>query len=109
MAYWSCHKIKRLWISILDTHLNSRIFKVSLETIFLYGSETWTIDKKLRRKINVCYTKLLRMVLNVSWRDKISNKVLYNGMPLITDVIDSQRMRIAGHFQYATIMKYLII
>ena len=42
-------------------------------------------------------SKLLRMVLNVSWRDKISNKILYNGMTLITDVIASRRMRISGH------------
>ena len=37
------------------------------------------------------------MVLNVSWRDNISNKILYNGIPLIIDVITSRRMRFAGH------------
>ena len=45
--------------------LNIRIFKVTIETILLYGSETWTINNSLEKRINGCYTKLLRMVLNV--------------------------------------------
>ena len=97
MAWRAYHTIKRLWNATLDNNLKIMIFKVTIETILLYESETWTIDKKLRRKIDGCYIKLLRMVLNVSWRDKISNKILYNVMPLITDVIAIRRMRIAGH------------
>ena len=80
IAWRACHTINRLWNSTLDTHLNIRIFKVTIETILLYRSETWTVDKNLRSKIDGCYTKLLRMVLNVSWRNKISNKILYNGI-----------------------------
>ena len=67
IAWRSCHTIKRIWNSTFDKYLKIRIFKVIIETILLYGSETWTIDKKLRRKIDGYYTKLLRMVLNVSW------------------------------------------
>ena len=97
MAWRVCHKIKRLWNSTLYNNLKIRIFKVTIETILLYGIETWTIDTKLRRKIDGCYTKLLRMLLNISWRYKISNKILYNGIPLITDVVASRRMRFSGH------------
>ena len=51
MAYLACHNIKRLWNSILDKNIKIMIFKVTIETIFLYGSETWTIDTNLRSKI----------------------------------------------------------
>ena len=74
MAWRAYHKIKRLWNSTLDNNLKIRISKVTIETLLLYGSETWTIDNKLRRKIDGCYTKLLIMVLNVSRHDNISNK-----------------------------------
>ena len=63
----------------------------------LYGSETWTINKSLEKRINGCYTKLLRMVLNVSWKDNWSNKKLYNDMPKITNIIATRRLSIAGH------------
>ena len=65
IAWRVCHKMKRLWNSTLDNNLKTRIFKVTIETILLYGSETWTINNKLRSKIDGCCTKLLRMVLNV--------------------------------------------
>ena len=97
MAWRAYHKIKRLWNFILDKHLKIRIFKITIETILLYGSGTWTINKKLRRKIVGYYTKLLRMVLHVLWHDNISDKILYNEMPLITDVINIRRMIIGGH------------
>ena len=53
--------------------------------------------KSLEKRINGCYTKLLRMVLNVSWKDKWSNKKLYNDMPNITNIIATRRLIIAGH------------
>ena len=37
------------------------------------------------------------MVLNVSWKDKWSNKKLYNDMPRITNIIATRRLSIAGH------------
>ena len=37
------------------------------------------------------------MILNISWRDKIPNKILYIGLPKISEVIRDRRMKIAGH------------
>ena len=39
----------------------------SVESILLYGSETWTVTKAIEKKLYGCYTKMLRMVFNVSW------------------------------------------
>ena len=47
--------------------------------------------------MNGFYTKLLRMVLNVSWKDKWFNKKLYNAMPKIANIIATRRLSIAGH------------
>ena len=37
------------------------------------------------------------MVLNVYWKDKWSNKKLYNDMPTITNIIATRRLSIDGH------------
>ena len=37
------------------------------------------------------------MILNISWRDKIPNKILYIGLPKISEVIRDLRMAIAGN------------
>ena len=97
LAWQACHKLKKLWNSKLKRKLKIRTFQATIESILLYGSETWTIDKSLERRINGCYTRLLRMILNVSWRDHITNVELYKELPKITDVITTRRLRIAGH------------
>ena len=93
----ACHNIKKLCNSNIAKTLKIIIVKVTKETILFYGSETWTINKSLEKIINACYTKLLRMVLNVSWKDNWSNKKLYNDMPKSTNIIATRRLSIAGH------------
>ena len=79
------HKMKKLWKSNLAKKLKMTIVKVTIETILLYESETST--NRWKKRINGCYTKLLRLVLNVSCKDKWSNKKLYNDITKITNVI----------------------
>ncbi len=38
-----------------------------------------------------------RMALDVSWRDKVSNGVLYGNLPRISTTIRHRRLRLAGH------------
>ena len=40
---------------------------------------------------------MLRAALNVSWREHMSNRELYNNIPRIKSPIREQRMRFAGH------------
>ena len=42
-------------------------------------------------------TKMLRMVLGVTWKDKVSNAVLYDKLPRLSDKIKSRRLKLAGH------------
>ena len=81
----------------MNRKLKIQIFRATIETILLYGSETWTITKTFENKIDGCYTRLIRMILNISWRNKIPNKILYIGLPKISEVIRDRRMAIAGH------------
>ena len=75
-------------------HIISRLFITAVESILLYGSETWTIKKSFEKKLDGCY---MRMALNVNWQDIISNSELYGDLPLVSLKVAVRRMKIAGH------------
>ena len=96
-AWSACHKLKKIWSSNLSKKFKIRLFITTVETILLYGSETWTISKSFEKKLDGCYTKMLRMALNVNWQDMIPNSELYGDLPLVSSKVAVRRMKIAGH------------
>ena len=54
--------------------------------------------KTMNKRIDGCYTRLLRMALNISWKDKINNITIYNGLSRISEVIKERRLKLAGYF-----------
>ena len=96
-AWGALHRLKTIWKSKLSKSLKIRLFIAACESVLLYGSETWTLTKAQEKSLDGTYTKMLRMVLGVSWKDKISNAVLYNGLPKVSEKIKSRRLKLAGH------------
>ena len=94
---WSvCHKLKKIWSSNLSKKFKIRLFITTVQSIFLYGSETWTINKSFEKKLDGCYTKMLQMALNVNWQDMIPNSELYGDLPFVSSKVAVRRMKIAG-------------
>ena len=58
---------------------------------------TWTLTKRLERKLDGNYTRMLRAVLNKSWRQHPTRLQLYGHLPPITKIIQVRRTRHAGH------------
>ena len=97
-AWGACHKLKELWKSDLRKPIKIRVFTALVESVLLYGSETWTMTKKLTKMVDGCYTRMLRMALNVNqWRDRVSNQALYDNLPKVTSKITQRRLKLAGH------------
>ena len=97
LAWSAANKMKKLWkLSIRDS-LKVRIFRATIETIYTYGAETWITTKTTNKQIDGCYTRLLRMALNISWNDKINNITLYNGLSRISEVIKERILKLAGY------------
>ena len=97
LAWSSVNKLERIWKSNISRDLKIKFFRACVESILIYNSETWTITRAMETKIDGLYTKLLRRVLNISWRDHVSNKDLYGNLPLLSTTIRQHRMRFAGH------------
>ena len=52
-----------------------------------YGCTTWTLTKRLEKKLDGNYTRMLRAILNKSWRQHTTRHQLYGHLPPITKTI----------------------
>ena len=77
-----------------------RLFIATVESVLLYGAETWTITRTMKKQLDGCYTRMLRMALNVSWKQHIPNiqlYQLYGELPPVSTKVQQRRMRLGGH------------
>ena len=58
---------------------------------------TWTLTKRLEKKLDGNYTRMLRAILNKSWQQHPTRHQLYGHLPPITKTIQVRRTRHAGH------------
>ena len=72
-------------------------FQAAVTSILLYGCTTWTLTKRLEKKLDGNYTRMLRVILNKSWRQHPTRHQLYGHLPPITKTIQVRRTRHAGH------------
>ena len=97
IAWKALNKMSAVWKSHLSRGIKLGFFIATVETILLYGCEAWTVTPMLEKSLNGCYTRMLRTVLNINWRQHIPNKTLYGKLPKIGDKIATRRMQLAGH------------
>ena len=72
-------------------------FQAAVTSILLYGCTTWTLTKRLEKKQDGNYTRMLRAILNKSWRQHPTRHQLYGHLPPIMKTIQVRRTRHAGH------------
>ena len=94
MAWKACNNLSKIWKTNLSKNI---MFQSTVESALLYGSETWTVTKKIGKALDGCYTRMLRAALDISWKSHITNRELYGDIPKITAKITNRRLRFAGH------------
>ena len=72
-------------------------FQAAVTSILLYGCTTWTLTKRLEKKLDGNCTRMLRAILNKSWRQHPTRHQLYGHLPPITKTIQVRRTRHTGH------------
>ena len=72
-------------------------FQAAVTSILLYGCTTWTLTKRLEKKLDGNYTRTLRAILNKSLRQHPTRHQLCGHLPPITKTIQVRRTRHAGH------------
>ena len=59
-------------------------FQATVESVLLYGCESWTLKETLRKSLDGCYTRMLRAVLNINWSEHVTTEQLYGVLPRLS-------------------------
>ena len=86
----------RSYLNILSIYAWKKLSS-AVVSILLYGCTTWTLTKWLEKKLNGNYTRMLRTILNMPWRQHPTRHQLYGNQPPITKTIQVRRTRHAGY------------
>ena len=86
-----------VWKSNLTDKMKRSFFQAVVVSILLYGCTTWTLTKRMEKKLDGNYTRMLRAILDKSWRQHPIKHQLYGYLPPITKTIQARRTRHAGH------------
>ena len=73
------------------------IYMLIPSSLWQLWGDTWTLTKRLKKKLDGNYTRMLRALLNKSWRQHPTRHQLYGHLPPITKTIQVRRTRHAGH------------
>ena len=96
-AWTAIDKLSVIWKSHLTDKMKRSFFQAAVVSILLYGCTTWTLTKRLEKKLDGNYTRMLRAILNKSWRLHPTKHRLYGHLPTTTKIIQVRQTRHAGY------------
>ena len=96
-AWTAIDRLSIIWKSNLTDKMKHSFFQAAVVSILLYGCTTWTLTKRLEKKLDGNYTRMLRAILNRSWQQQSTRRQLYGHLPPIKKTIQARRTRHAGH------------
>ena len=96
-AWTAIDKLSVIWKSDLTDKMKCSFFQAAVVSILLYGCTIWTLTKRLEKKLDSSYTRMLRVILNESWRQHATKHQLYDHLPPITKTIKVRRTKHAVH------------
>ena len=63
-AWTAIDRLLIIWKSDLTDKIKRSFFQAAAVSILLYGCTTWTLTKRLEKKLDGNYTRMLRAILN---------------------------------------------
>ena len=96
-AWTAIDRLSIIWKSDLTNKMKHCFFQAAVVSILLYGCITWTLTKRLEKKLDSSYTRTLWAILNKSWWQHPTRHQLYGHLPPIMKTIQVRQTRHAGH------------
>ena len=81
----------------LSVSTKLRIYTSLVQSVVLYGSETWTMRKVDSERIQSFHMQTLRRILGIRWYEKVSNAEVNERTKLPLSVIADRRHSLFGH------------
>ena len=78
----------------------SIISQILIIWILLYRCNTWTLTKRIGKKFDENYTRMLRTIQNKFWKQHPTKQQLYDHLPLISKVIEVRRTSVGYHLPF---------
>ena len=100
-SWWVLTTFKEWWCDTIKPFV--RLFKLPFQHYNRWINKglricwLWTLTKRLEEKLDGNYTRMLRAILNKSWRQHPTRHQLYGHLPPIMKTIQVRRTRHAGH------------
>ena len=95
-AWTATDRLSIIWKSDLTDKMKRSFFQAAVVSILLYGCTTSTLTKRLEKRLDANYTRMLRAILNKSWWQHSTMHQLYGHLLPITKIIQVRRTRHAG-------------
>ena len=86
-----------IWKSDLTDKIKRSFFQAAVVSILLYGCTNWTLTKRMEKKLDGNYTRMLRAILNKSRRQHPTKQQLYGHQPPPTKTVQVRRTRYVGN------------
>ena len=96
-GWTAINRLSVIWKSNLTDKMKRSFFQAAIVSILLYGCTTWTLTKRLEKKLDGNYTRMLRAILNMSSGKYPTKQLLYDHLPPITKTIRVNWTTHAGH------------
>ena len=96
-AWTAIDRLSIIGKSKLTDKMKCSFSQAAVVSILLYGCTTWTLTKRLEKKLDGNYTRMLRTILNKSWQQHPTRHQLYGHLPPIMKTVQARRARHAGH------------
>ena len=96
-AWTAASQLWKIWRADLGDELKRKVFKATIETVLLYGADTWSLTEAQLRSLDGTYTCLLRKALNVHFSSHTTNKELYGPLTPPSVLLTKRRLTLAGH------------
>ena len=96
-AWTTVNRLSIIWKSDVTDKMKRSFFQAAVVSILLYGCTTWTLTKRLEKKLDGNYKRMFRAILSNSWRQHPTRHELYAHLRPITKTIQIRRARHAGH------------
>ena len=91
------NRLPVVWKSDLINKIKRIFFQAVVVLIQLYGCTTKMLIKRMKKKLDGNCTRMLRAILNKSWRQHSTKQQRYSHLPPMTKTIQIKRTRHARH------------
>ena len=85
-AWTAKDRLSVIWKSDLTDKVKRSFYQAAVVSILLYGCTTCKLTKRMVKKFDGNYIKMLRAILNKSWRQHPTKQQLYSQLPPITKI-----------------------